>query len=1070
MTPDSRVYQECAVEETTTFAPRDICLLLAYCVGRRPRRRGTSSRPGASPFPLWMYAVMVLAVAVGCARGCSFFATAVPGVLTNLSYVNYFMRRRGPDGTRCLKVRSLTVCHNLLYMTGELVPQPFVDEADNIVAVYNGEIYNFEDMGRELGLGRLRSDGEVVVPMYTRYGAVFPRRLDGEFALVVFDIKRGLAVLAVDAFSTKPLWYSTHGGLRVASYRSGVERLGAPPRTVRMLDPNTVLVLRLGGSGAASPVVARFAVYEFDLRQFKTGTSDFIHAFERAVAKRARSVHPLFIGLSSGYDSGSIQVALRRQRLPHASYTIFSTEDIGTVEERTKWTGGLVEANIVVLSEADRFSEELFLRDHGEHFIFSGVGRLGSLFDDPASHGLSYICREVRIRGILVYLSGTGADEVISDYGHGGRKFFPHSNFGGLFPENLNTLFPWHSLFLGTQRDYLMKEELVAGAHGVEARFPFLDRAVVQEYLWLTAAVKNERYKAPLHGFLAGAGYPFRAGEKLGFNADHNLRPDGASLLIRAGAADAPWAAWSVADAQEEDALGADEAALLAEENRVNARAEQIEVREALLTAVQDEFGTDTLELETREAQLVMGIDASGNERIQRIQQMLHVMMPRLATMRRAASSYNISAPLVGMRSAGHDVAGIADSISPGGHPSVGAATPKPGISLRISPTRSRWSAVEVVTCVSGGVRAVVADFPVFKIFSATTPLHVNNVCDNVEWEGMHFRLRRYERFFRELRQRAEAPILYYVSDGLDVFFNDLREVAPSAAYEGAEDPAASYALHTTRVIIERYEAIANGVAGTSDASLRRPIVASTERLCGWGGARLCSDEEEQRYPMAPTDSKYLNAGGYLGPSEALSEMITTVLRMKENATGEEMEKARDSDQYFFKRYFWDHQGLIALDYNQSIFGNFLEVVNRRCENDWLPQCAVRPCCTESDNFRRFHKIFHGRYEVRGCAVWRQRNLPVSWHGNGAGKWLYLLALDGLSLQCAPVANLTLEQYPLESLKGIFDRFEERSAAERGVWPGGFLLRDPKAPVEAPSKEPPLDCFAEEVSAAAAVT
>ena len=36
-----------------------------------------------------------------------------------------------------------------------------------------------------------------------------------------------------------------------------------------------------------------------------------------------------------------------------------------------------------------------------------------------------------------------------------------------------------------------MKEEHVAGAHGIEARYPFLDAAVVQEYLWLTAAAKN---------------------------------------------------------------------------------------------------------------------------------------------------------------------------------------------------------------------------------------------------------------------------------------------------------------------------------------------------------------------------------------------------------------------------------------------------------------------------------------------------------------------------------------------------------------------------------------------------
>ena len=51
---------------------------------------------------------------------------------------------------------------------------------------------------------------------------------------------------------------------------------------------------------------------------------------------------------------------------------------------------------------------------------------------------------------------------------------------------------------------------------------------------------------------------------------------------------------------------------------------------------------------------------------------------------------------------------------------------------------------------------------------------------------------------------------------------------------------------------------------------------------------------------------------------------------MQESSTGEEWEKSRDSDQYFFKRYFWDNPDKIAMDYNQSIFGNFLEIVDVR--------------------------------------------------------------------------------------------------------------------------------------------
>ena len=84
-------------------------------------------------------------------------------------------------------------------------------------------------------------------------------------------------------------------------------------------------------------------------------------------------------------------------------------------------------------------------------------------------------------------------EEILSDYGFGGAKWCPQSSFGGLFPENLSSIFPWKEFFLSTQRDYLHKEEHVAGAHGVEARYPFLDPRVVQEYLWLAPEAQQNK-------------------------------------------------------------------------------------------------------------------------------------------------------------------------------------------------------------------------------------------------------------------------------------------------------------------------------------------------------------------------------------------------------------------------------------------------------------------------------------------------------------------------------------------------------------------------------------------------
>ena len=130
------------------------------------------------------------------------------------------------------------------------------------------------------------------------------------------------------------------------------------------------------------------------------------------------------------------------------------------------------------------------------------------LTDDNGAIGMSHICAKGKAEGQLIYLSGSGADEIFSDYGFKGIKHFRHSTIGGLFPEDLDTVFPWKNFFDNTQRAYLMKEEYVSGSHGIEGRYPFLDTQVVQEFLWLKPELKNKFYKSVLHNYMEQNDYP----------------------------------------------------------------------------------------------------------------------------------------------------------------------------------------------------------------------------------------------------------------------------------------------------------------------------------------------------------------------------------------------------------------------------------------------------------------------------------------------------------------------------------------------------------------------------------
>ena len=128
---------------------------------------------------------------------------------------NATIKRRGPDKTVILTIQGYTFIHNLLSITGAFTPQPFTD--GNIVCLYNGEIYNQPYQ---------TSDGEVLIPLYKRYGEEFVRLLDGEFAIALFDFDSATAIYSTDAFRTKPIWRNEYG---VASYKSGIGKLQAHP-------------------------------------------------------------------------------------------------------------------------------------------------------------------------------------------------------------------------------------------------------------------------------------------------------------------------------------------------------------------------------------------------------------------------------------------------------------------------------------------------------------------------------------------------------------------------------------------------------------------------------------------------------------------------------------------------------------------------------------------------------------------------------------------------------------------------------------------------------------------------
>ena len=427
--------------------------------------------------------------------------------------LNYYLKFRGPDHTQLSIINQHVFLHNLLSITGKFAPQPY--QSDDIVLLYNGEIYNYKDFGS------YESDGECIIPLYKEHGPSFTKQLDGEFAICLIDYAKKVVIISTDVFKTKPLFFGiSDKNIGCSTYKTPLEKLKFD--RIYSCEANKTIVFDLD---TLQPI-SEFAVYDFDLKQHKSTYDDWIVSFKESIRKRIRDTDKqIFLGLSSGYDSGAIYNEMLLNKQPFYTYTLTGTENDEIIQKRLLLDTSKISTNkLLPKTDKDFNFSHLFIRNRTEPFLYTIKSDVGDyketdkwLIDDEGSNNLATICRLAKRNGCKICLSGSGADEIISDYGFGGSRYFNHSNFGGKFPEDLSSIFPWGSFYRSTMESYLAKEEYVGGSYGIEMRYPFLDKALVQEFLWLTADLKNKAYKAPLEHYFNLFNFPYEQNQKRGF-------------------------------------------------------------------------------------------------------------------------------------------------------------------------------------------------------------------------------------------------------------------------------------------------------------------------------------------------------------------------------------------------------------------------------------------------------------------------------------------------------------------------------------------------------------------------
>jgi asparagine synthase (glutamine-hydrolysing) len=356
--------------------------------------------------------------------------------------MNAALVHRGPDEGSVDAFGRCVLGHRRLQVidlkTGS---QPVANEAGDVVAVFNGELYNFRELRAGLSAHEVRGTGDTpVIPhLYEEHGIGFVERLSGMFAVALWDASRQRLVLARDRVGKKPLVYTRLGDGSLA-FASEVKALLRLPGVRREVDPaqlDAYLALQYvpGGTGLAGVeklppghvLVAECGSVRIEpyagLRELEPRSDEEWLELVReevgaAVERRLVADVPLGALLSGGIDS-SIVVA----RMAQASSRPIRTFTVGFGEPR-------YDERPFARAVAERFATE-----HTEVVLEPDAAamlpRLAEAYDEPlgdeAALPLFLICEAAR-REVTVALTGDGGDESFAGY----ERYLAHRLAGRL--------------------------------------------------------------------------------------------------------------------------------------------------------------------------------------------------------------------------------------------------------------------------------------------------------------------------------------------------------------------------------------------------------------------------------------------------------------------------------------------------------------------------------------------------------------------------------------------------------------------------------------------------------------
>jgi asparagine synthase (glutamine-hydrolysing) len=352
--------------------------------------------------------------------------------------MNAVLEHRGPDQTDYWCSDGISLGHDRLAIIdlSERGKQPMFDAEKRFSIVFNGEIYNFQEIRKELESKYTfvsGSDTEVILYAYREYGANCLHKFNGIFAFAIWDALKKELFIARDQMGIKPLYYAEHDGkLYFSSEIKGLLAAGVP-RTINkeavpfyfnllyIPEPQTLF------KGVYKLPAAHFGRWKdghlettryFEIADFTNYTDyslavhDIKEIFDDSVKHQLISDRPVGVFLSGGLDSTAVLGAVMKQG--RGAVKTFSIGFDVEIQKEKFNADALLAKQTAKVYGTDHYEYTLSAKDVVDN-LRAIAWHLDQPNFNPTAAAIFVLSREAK-KDVAVVLGGDGADELFGGY------------------------------------------------------------------------------------------------------------------------------------------------------------------------------------------------------------------------------------------------------------------------------------------------------------------------------------------------------------------------------------------------------------------------------------------------------------------------------------------------------------------------------------------------------------------------------------------------------------------------------------------------------------------------------